>query len=164
VPFDEFFAGQVAHLPLSLEIPAQYVFAKGLRVPFSYTYWMQQSEIAVAAKSQDLPTKTGYIYGKISLDVGYDRLSDRFTGEDGMQTKLNQSGLDLLEMKRVTVGIYPILSVVSRARSTGNIVCAMYVGTLIDTNVLYIAYRPPENNLTRGSEIWRHILESMTFG
>src|SRR4051812_12938098 len=73
VSFDEFFAGEVVSIPLTLEIPAQYVRAKGLKVQPTYSYWMRPDEVASAAKTTNLPAKSGYIYGKLSLNEAFDR-------------------------------------------------------------------------------------------
>lgn len=70
VCIDEFFAGQLQPLPLKLDIPKEYVHAKGLEVGETYTYWMLPQAIKPAADTGDLPG-TGYVWGKISLDVGY---------------------------------------------------------------------------------------------
>lgn len=70
VSIDEFFAGQLQPLPLKLDIPKVYVHAKDLEVDESYTYWMLPQAIKPAADTGDLPS-TGYVWGKISLDVGY---------------------------------------------------------------------------------------------
>ncbi|MBI5767178.1 MAG: hypothetical protein HZA93_05235 [Verrucomicrobia bacterium] len=160
VTFDEFFAKQVVSLPLSFEIPAQYVHATGLTVPSTYSYWMKRDEIAKAARTQDLPGKTGFVYGKLSLDVGFDQTRGRFTIEDDFESKAAQSGLEILSRRKLEIKGHAILDYMTRARN-GNIVCSLYIATRIETNALYIAYRPPGNDLTHAKEVWNRMVGSV---
>ena len=158
--FDEFFARQVVSLPLSLEIPVQYVHAQGLAAPATYSYWMQANEVAAAAKSQDLPSKTGYIYGKLSLDVGFDRTSGRFTIEPGFEAQAAQNGMEIIEHKRFQAVGRPVLAYMLRAKN-GNLVCSMYIATGIDSNAVYIAYRPPMNDVATTRVVWSRLVGSL---
>lgn len=84
--FDQFFDGQLEPIKLSLEIPAQYVHAEGLGVPDdSYSYWMEGREVAGVKETMALPSKTGYIYGKLSMEVGFDQKTNRFTNEEDLE-------------------------------------------------------------------------------
>jgi hypothetical protein len=160
VSFDEFFAGQVVSLPLSLEIPAQYVHAHGLKIPPTYSYWMKETEVAAAAKTQDLPAKTGYIYGKLSTNEAFDRQKGKFTSENEIEAQIGQASMELIEKKRIEVRGFPMFSYIVRANN-GNVVCSLFVATLVDTNVLYFGYRPPNNDLRTAKEVWAHILGSI---
>lgn len=160
VTFDAFFAGQVASLPLSLEIPAEYVPAKGLQVPPTYSYWMRPEEVAKVAKSQNLPAKTGYIYGKLSTNEAFDRKEEKFTLEKSLEAELAQADMKLIEKKRFEVSGFPILAYIVKAKN-GNVVCSLFVATMIDTNVLYFGYRPPNNDLLLAQKTWGRILGSI---
>ncbi len=161
VSFDEFFAGSVSSIPLSIEIPSQYVYAAPVsdRVT-TYSYWMRVDEVAGVAKSKDLPAKTGYIYGKLSPNEAYDRERGKFMSEDQVEAQLAQAGVELIERKRFEAKGYPVFAYIVRAKN-GTVVCSLFVGTLIDTNVLYFGYRPPKNDLKVGRQIWAHILDSL---
>jgi hypothetical protein len=160
VTFDEFFAGQVASIPLSLDIPAQYVHAQGLKIPFSYSYWMRSEEVAAAAKSQDLPKKTGYIYGKLTPNEGFDKKHGKFTSEDQVESQMAQAGMKLIEKKRFDANGFPVFSYLMQGKD-GTIVGSAFVATMIDTNVLYFGYRPPNNDLKVAKKVWQRLLESL---
>lgn len=143
VELREFFADKVVPLPLSMEIPAEYRYAPGLPVPLDYAYWMRASDVQ-AAKQGNLPAGNGFIYGKISLDVGYDAQRDSF-GEESLASELGAAGMQLRNKKRHRVGAFPVLDMEIVAPG-GKLVCARYIATLVSTNVLYIAYRPAGND------------------
>lgn len=160
VTLDRFFAGQTASMPLSLEIPAAYVHAEGLEIPDTYSYWMQEQDVAAVVKTQDLPARSGYIYGKVSLDVGFDKTTGKFTSEDKFEADMAEAGMKVMEKKRFDVKGYPVLASILKAKD-GTIVCSMYLGMLIETNALYFGYIPPRNNLATGRAVWNHLLESI---
>lgn len=160
VTFDEFFAKQVVSLPLSLEIPAQYVHAEGLVVPPTYSYWMKANEVKAAAKSQDLPAKTGYIYGKLSPNEGFDQKTGKFTSEDQAEAQAAQMGMELIGKQRIEVNGFPAFSYIVRVKN-GAVVCSLFVATLVESNVLFISYRPPNNDLRLAKEVWSHLLASL---
>lgn len=161
VTFDEFFAGSVASIPLSLDIPSQYSYAEAVsNRATTYSYWMRADEVARAVKTQDLPSKTGYIYGKLTPNEAYDRSTRKFTTEDQLEAQAAQAGLEVLERKRFEAKGYPVFAYIVKAKN-GTVVCSMFVGTLIDTNVLYFGYRPPKNDLKIGRAVWSHLLDSL---
>jgi hypothetical protein len=43
----------------------------------------------------------------------------------------------------------------------GKVICQMYVGTLISSNAIFISYRPPNNDLKVGVEVWGKVLEAL---
>jgi hypothetical protein len=160
VSFDEFFDRQVVSLPLSLEIPSQYEHAKGLKISPTYSYWMQAGEVAHAAKSQDLPAKTGYIYGKLTPNEGFDRKKKKFTSEDEVDAQIAKTGMTLIEKKCLEAKGFPLFSYIVEAKN-GTVICSLFVATLVDTNVLYIGYRPPNNDLRTAKKVWTRLLTSL---
>jgi hypothetical protein len=143
VELREFFAEKVIPLPLSMEIPGEYAYARDLPVPLDYAYWMRASDVQ-AARQGTLPAGNGFIYGKISLDVGYDVARDSF-GEESLESEMSAAGMQLHKKKRHRVGAFPVLDLEIVAPG-GTRVCARYIATLVSTNVLYIAYRPAGND------------------
>lgn len=160
VSLDEFFDGKIVSLPLSFEIPAQYFNAKSLEAGITYSYWMLPNEVAKVLESGDLPKKTGYIYGKISTDEGYDQKTGKFTSEENFRKILAESGLSLVESKRFDMKGYPILAFMVKTEE-GNMIYSMYVATKIDTNVAYISYTAPSGDAVLGKAVWKHIVESL---
>ena len=161
VTFDEFFAGSIASIPLSLDIPSQYSYAEAAsNRATTYSYWMRADEVARAVKTQDLPSKTGYIYGKLTPNEAYDRSAGKFTSEDQLEAQAAQTGMEVIERKRFEARGYPVFAYIIKTKN-GTVVCSIFVGTLIDTNVLYFGYRPPKNDLKVGLAIWSHILDSL---
>lgn len=143
VPLDQFYAGKISTMPLSIELPSEYDYADQLKVPVTYAYWMRRQDMGRAAQGS-LPSGNGYIYGKVSLDVGYDAATESF-GEENIEAQLKQAGIEILNKKRYEVAGYPALNMEIRAPN-GSLVCAMYVATLVSSNTLYIGYRPAGND------------------
>lgn len=161
VSFDDFFAKSIVPLPLSIDIPDQYSYAEAVsNRATTYSYWMRADEVAHAVKTQDLPAKTGYIYGKLTPNEAYDRDTGKFTSEDQLEAQAAQAGMEVIERKRFEARGYPVFAYIVKAKN-GTVVCSMFVGTLVDTNVLYFGYRPPRNDLKIGRAIWSHILDSL---
>lgn len=160
VPFDQFFDGQVASLPLALNLPSNYVHADGLDLQATYSYWMHPDEVPGVARTGDLPLKTGYIYGKISTNEGYDQSTGKFTSEDQLDALLAGQGMAVVERQRFQAKGYPVLSHILKTRD-GKVICQMYVGTLISSNAIFIGYRPPNNDLKVGMELWGRILDGL---
>ncbi len=160
VDITKFFGGQVAALPLSLEIPSSYVHAAEIKAPATYAYWMQNKDVAEATRTGTAQAKSGYLYGKISLDEAFDINTGKFSSEDSFETDMAEGGLKVIQKKRFDVSGYPVLSAILQAQD-GTIVCSLFLGTLIDTNVLYFGYRPPMNSLPTGRKVWGHITNSI---
>ena len=156
----EFFAGGIEGIPLSIEIPTQYVHAKGLDVAPHYSYWMRPEDVKAAVETQDLPKKNGYVYGKVSLDMAYDAGKGKFSNEDKFKPEMKKAGFTFLELNRRKVNGYPILSFMAKDKK-GHLVNAMYVAALVDTNVICIAYQSPENDLKTAQSVWKHIVASL---
>ncbi len=160
VSLDEFFAGQIVSIPLSFEIPAQYVHATRLKEPVAYSYWMQSNEVAGVVRSDNLPVKTGYLYGKVSMNVGFDQRKGKFSDEDAFEGQLAKAGMTLVEQKRFEVNGYPVWSLIVRQKD-GKVIYSMYIAMLIESNALYIVYRPPTNDLATGRAAWNRFISSI---
>jgi|LakMenE18May11ns_1017448.scaffolds.fasta_scaffold9837399_2 hypothetical protein len=160
VSFSQFFDGQIVSIPLALNLPSNYVHANGLELQETYSYWMNQDEIPKAARTGDLPSKTGYIYGKVSMNAGYNQATGKFTSEDQLDAQFAAQGMTIIERQRFKTKGYPILSHIVRMRD-GKVICQMYVGTLISSNAIFISYRPPNNDLKVGVEVWGKVLEAL---
>jgi len=160
VSFNQFFDGQVVSLPLALNLPSDYVHADGLELQATYSYWMNQGEIPKVARTGDLPSKTGYIYGKVSTNEGYNQATGKFSSEDQLDAQFASQGMTVIERRRFKTKGYPVLSHIVRMRD-GKVVCQMYVGTLISSNAIFISYRPPNNDLKVGVEVWGKVLEAL---
>jgi len=156
VSFDEFFDGQIASLPLALRVPVEYEHASELPADLSYAYWMRPDAVAAALETEDLPTDSGYMYGKISMSEAYDPASGRFSSESVSAEEWAEMGAEILEERRSTLGGYPCLRRI--ARMNGTIVCQLYVGMNIASNAAYVSYRPPANNLDQARALWRNVV------
>ena len=77
VPFHTFMNSSLfANVPLSVLIPAEYQFANLNAAPPTYSYLMTPEGAEAVRKTGDLPVSTGFNFGKISTDVGYDAAMD----------------------------------------------------------------------------------------
>lgn len=165
VSVDEFFAGQLKPLPLKLDIPKEYVHAKDLKVDESYTYWMLPQAIKPAADTGDLPS-TGYLWGKISLDVGYLAEQKKFSHEDGLKAELAAGGHELVAQKRRDAGGYAVIaSIVNYKLEDGSrrLIYSAYIATRIETNCIFLSYSPPSDfSKQQASQVWDRIIDSIS--
>ncbi|MDB6132993.1 MAG: hypothetical protein JWM59_1236 [Verrucomicrobiales bacterium] len=166
VTIDKFFDGQLQPLPLRLSIPANYVHAKGMDVEETYSYWMPPSEVKAAAASGDLPVKTGYIYGKISMSMAWLPDKKKFSGEAGYKESLKEDGITLISERHRDANGYPVWASIASAKSEdGKSIKRLYMAylaTKIETNCIYIAYMPPAKLPEAESDkIWNSIIDSI---
>jgi hypothetical protein len=164
VSIDEFFAGQLQPLPLKLDVPKEYVHADGLKVRGSYTYWMLPKEIKPVAETGDLP-QTGYVWGKISKDIGYLAEQKKFSHEDELKAELAAAGHELMAQKKRDAGGFAIIaSIVSYKLEDGSqrLVYSAYIATNIETNCLFLSYSPPSDfSKEQAAKVWDTIIESI---
>jgi hypothetical protein len=165
VSIDEFFADQLQPLPLKLDVPKAYVQAKGLEVSESYTYWMLPQAIKPAADTGDLP-QTGYVWGKISQDVGYLAEQKKFSHEDGLKAELAAGGHELVTQKKRDVGGFAVIaSTVNYKQEDGSrrLIYSAYIATNIETNCLFLSYSPPSDfSKEQTGKVWDAIIESIS--
>ncbi|WP_395747526.1 hypothetical protein [Prosthecobacter sp.] len=165
VSIDDFFAGQLQPLPLKLDVPKDYVHAKGLEVDEGYTYWMLPKEIKPVAESGDLP-KTGYVWGKISLDVGWLAEQKKFSHEDDLKAQLAAAGHQLAVQKRRDAGGFAVFaSIVNFKLEDGSRrpVYSAYIATNIESNCIYLSYSPPADfSAAQAAKVWDKIVESIS--
>ena len=165
VSIDEFFAGQLQPLPLKLDIPKVYVHAKDLEVDESYTYWMLPQAIKPAADTGDLPS-TGYVWGKISLDVGYLAEQKKFSHEDGLKAELAAAGHELVAQKKRDVGGFAVIASIVNYKlqdGTRRLIYSAYIATNIETNCIFLSYNPPSDfSKDRAAKIWATIIDSIS--
>jgi hypothetical protein len=162
VSFDKFFDGKIASMPLSFEIPSFYVHAAGAPESVGLdTYWMRTNEVENAILTKDLPVKTGYLCGRVTENMAFDKSTGKFTTEeDDYEAQASKAGGSLMEKKRFEVKGHPVFSFIFRDKN-GVVICGMYVAMLIEDNVLFIVYHPPMNDLTTGCTVWNHIVTSL---
>jgi hypothetical protein len=163
VPLDEFMHGQLnVAIKLPVTVPEEYEWAALSGVPASYSYWMRAEDVVGAASSGDLPAEHGYMYGKISLDVGYDRRKKQFVGvEDRSTMEQIRSAFPSVELNRFMYGEYPVLLLTMSDPSSGKAIYAMYVALNEGTNTVYVAFRPPQNSKQTGDYLWSVLKESL---
>lgn len=165
VSIDEFFAGQLQPLPLKLDVPKDYIHAKGLEVGESYSYWMLPQAIKPAADTGDLP-QTGYFWGKISQDMGYFAEQKKFSHEDEFKAELAAAGHELVAQKKRDAGGFAIIaSIVNYKLENGSrrLVYAAYIATNIETNCLFLSYSPPADfSKEQAAKVWDAIIDSIS--
>lgn len=166
VTIDEFFAGQLQPIPLKLKIPKNYVHAKDLEVDETYTYWMQPQEIKPAADSGDLPAKTGYVWGKISQDVGYLKEQKKFSQEDELKAKLAEAGNEIVAQKKRDVGGFAVISTtvgMKQEKGPRRLIFTAYIATNIETNCIFISYSQPSGfSEEQATKVWDTIIDSVS--
>jgi hypothetical protein len=158
--FTKFFDNQIAPIPLSIEIPKNYVHAKKIEAGITQVFWMQPNEVDKVIKTDILPKKTGSIRGQISMSEAYSKDKGKFSSEESLKADLKKVNMTLIETKRFVINGYPVFAYLVKAKN-GTIVGAINVATMIDTNVLFFGYTPPNNDLELGKEVWNHMVSSI---
>ncbi len=156
VRLDAFMQNQLeGEFSLPIPVPAEYEPASLEETQLTYSYWMRPSDVDSVNQTGDLPSDNGYIYGKISLNVGYDQASDTFIGvEDAMAVAQAKQYLSGLKMSRMDACGYPILLLQAKMKAGNKRVYAAYIGVNISTNVVYIALRPKANEKKIGKRFF----------
>lgn len=150
-----------APIALPIPVPSDYEPASTPNAPIGHSYWMRPKDAKKATSTGNLPSKNGYMYGKISLDVGYDKDSDIFVGiEDPGSISRAKSSFSSLAIERCRFEDHPVLLL--KAEISGKLVYAAYVATGIDTNTVYLAIRPEKNSRAVGDQIFNALKGSLS--
>ncbi|MDP1633303.1 MAG: hypothetical protein Q8L69_01315 [Gallionellaceae bacterium] len=156
VPLDEFMQNQLAiKLPIPVPVVEAYQASKLPGAPVGYSYWMRPEDVEAVKTSGDLPSEHGYMYGKITQSVGYDKSKDMFVGaEDPQSLAKAKSYFPTLTLERYQFDGHAILLVKMASADAKKIAYAMYIATNLETNVIYIALRPPRNSEEVGDALF----------
>jgi hypothetical protein len=150
-------------IPVQIPIPVKYRLAQLKAANFGYTYWLRPEDVKAANAAQDLPVKHGWMYAKITTDVGYDQQRNLFIGlEEPESLQAAKRVMKEISMERRQVGNHQIVLLKATAIANNVRVYGMYVATNIDTNVVYIAYRPEKNSKEIGDFVWNKLRESLS--
>jgi hypothetical protein len=163
VTLDAFMQGNVmGGINVPVLIPADFEPAELQKANFGYSYWMKPADVAAANATGDLPGQSGYMYGKISPNVGYDAQRDFFIGlEEPASLAIANTQMKEFKLGRYRYGSYAIALMSFSAGDNKGYVYAMLVATNIDTNVVYIALRPPGDSKEVGEQIWNQLKASL---
>jgi hypothetical protein len=163
IPLDSFMQNSLAvSIPLSIPVPVAYEAATLRGSPVGYSYWMNPQDAKSVEKTGDLPAKNGYMYGKVSLDVGYDKSKDIFIGaEDPQSIEKAKTVFSDVKIERLKVADHAVLLVTMSQKQTGKFAYAMYVATGIDTNTVYVAFRPAGNSGEIGEFVWSALRQKL---
>lgn len=165
VTFDDFFAGQLEPMPLTLKVPKHYEHAEGLEVDLGYTYWMRPDVVAAVKTNGDLPGETGYLWGKVSLDVGFLPDEKKFSHEDSFKAELEAAGHAVLAFRKRDTGGHAVCStVVSMKQEDGTkrLVFMAYVAMNIESNCVMLSYNPPARSSEEAArKTWDAIIDSI---
>lgn len=161
ISIDDFMARGTQPLPLKIRVPLEYEHAD-VELPLTYSVWMPSDEVQGFAETKAFPVKTGWMYGKISLNTAYRYENDSFSGQERLAQEMAKAGLKLLELerKRSTSG-HPLLFVSMLDEKTGVRTYNVYIATLISTNVLFVAYRPANHGESLERTVWEDIKASL---
>ena len=164
VALADFMQRQLSAAPaLPIPVPTEYEAATLPDTPVGYSYWMHPADVAEAAKSGNLPAERGYMYGKISTDIGYDRPNDRFIGlEDPAFLNQAKGVFSSLTVERCIFDGHPVALVTAETAGAGTVVYSAYVPMGVETNTVYLAYRPPANDRAAGDSLFARLRASLS--
>jgi hypothetical protein len=168
VSFDDAMTHQLNRsLPLTLGFPDGYAMLDLDSV--SGVIWGTPDELAEARKTNTVPQRNGYFYGRLTPNTGYDDAKGEFIcGVDCDETDIPKQFSDLgipVKMERARANGIPLLFLEAdtskmKGAATKKIYMA-YIATLVDTNVFLISYRPPSNSDDQGAAVWAYFKKSL---
>ena len=157
VPLLEFMQGDLIQTyPITILVPTEYMpFEFATDAPGKY-FWMRSKDAKKAEEKNELPIKKGFMYGKITMNVGYDASKDLFIGIEDAKTQKEMSHyFDDFSMQRTNANGYPVLLVKMINKELKNPSYLMYIASKVSTNVIVIAYIPPKYSVEKGDYVWR---------
>lgn len=161
VSFDDFMHQSLSvSIPLTLLVPVEYEFAD-IESPVSYSYWMKPEGAKIARETKDLPKATGYMYGKLSLGVGYDIASDTFPGMENFKAKSEAQGFVDVSVSQQKINGHSTLFTQLSLKSNGRKVYGMYVAMNLSTNTIYLSYVPPTDAPNQNECFWEALKASL---
>lgn len=149
--------------PIVIPVPKDYIAVDPEFDKSRYAFWMKPNDAKYFLKTDNFPKYNGHMYGKISTNVGYDQAKDFFIGveEPDAIRKMEEHFSDIA-MERVQVGTHAILLMKMLSKGENRIwIYAMYIATNIATNVLFVAYRPPNNSQMIGDFVWDRLKKEL---
>lgn len=161
VAFDDFMYQSLSvSVPLTLLVPAEYELAK-LEAPVSYSYWMTPDGAKAVGQTHDLPKSTGYMYGKLSLSVGYDATTDSFAGMENFKAEAEAQGFVVVSVSKQKINGHTILFTEVKPKGENRTIYAMYVALNLSTNTAYLAYVPPRSDPDQNECFWKELKEGL---
>jgi len=155
VPFDKFMKGLlIGSVPLGVPVPKGYEPTRFGSESLGYSYWMLPKEASKAERSHKLPVQTGYMYGKLSLDVGYDAQRDLFLNVEDAGEALLSSGIRDVHLERARIGNHALLFMDAVLADGKRKVSSVYVALNVATHVAYLTYVPPKWDRASGDCYW----------
>lgn len=162
VRFDDFMRRSLAvSIPLSIPVPAEYEAAELPKAGIGQYYWMRPSDVAEANRTSDLPSGNGYMYGKVSPDVAYDKDKNLFVGVEDQASLQRMKAAFQVSLERLHAGAHEVLLGTFMEPRSQKRAYFMYVATNIETNVVYVAFRPPANSQEIGDFVWEALRRSV---
>jgi hypothetical protein len=156
VGFGEFTRGSFLYdVPVSFRIPAGYVAVRSRREA-TRTFWATPADSAALAANLVHTMHDGFYAVALTPNVSYDVDTDRFIrgGRDfsTMKAEFEARGFTAVSLKRHRINGYPVLIV--EGETDGRRYSAVYVASLVDTNVVYAYYVHPESMRELDRERW----------
>jgi len=157
VPLLEFMQDDlIQSYPINILVPTAYMaFEFEADAPGKY-FWMRPKDAKKTEEKNDLPIKKGFMYGKITMNVGYDINKDLFMGIEDAETQKEMTAyFDELSVQRAEANGYPVLLVKMINKELKQPSYLMYIATKISTNAVVIAYIPPKYSVEKGDYVWQ---------
>jgi hypothetical protein len=170
IAFDEAMKNQLNRsIPLKLAFPEEYAML-ALYPATQGVIWAMPADLAEIEKAKAAPPAAGIFHGRLTSNVIYDKAKKSFCGpscdESDTATQFKKAGLGDARTERYEVNGIPILLMevdTSAVNGSGrNRVYMAYIGTLIDTKVMLISYRPPSNSNDDGVSVWESFKKALT--
>lgn len=163
IAFDAFMPDRLPRpVALTLRVPGAYRHAAMGEDYEEYAHWMRPADARRARRSGDLPVANGFMYGKVSLDVGYDAERDVFIGAEDIETELRKAGYDGVRTEKIERNGHALLFVEAIERKENKPLYSLFVATGPGTTVVFIAWRPPDNDRRIGDCFWKAFRDTVS--
>jgi len=170
ITLNEFLPDLIVSIPISFEIPKEYVNASG---PYDDPVWLPPDQVKIIQTGNPA---TNYFWGRYFFGgVGYDSSTDKFTNEinDMSDTtslkEYESSGVTVTNVERKNIGAYPVLFVEAEIqvqdpasnKQVARKVNFVDIATLTGTNAVFVIfYSSLPINPAEDFTIWEHFKNS----
>lgn len=163
-PFDKAVEGLLSiRIPLTISLPPGYLVRKTGMGSLRGNLWGEPDDLNLVLKREGeldyFEIQRGVFNVTVSLNVSYDRVSQKFTGEDRMAEDLKNQGVANADVARVQVEGFPLLSITGEALGRHLYIAYVAVGESGET--LKIVYRHPREWTDRDDQAWNTFLHGL---
>lgn len=152
-------------IPVSFAIPAGYLLRSGGPAPSAGCLWGTRADLDRGAAPDGFDFSgilQGVFWARVTLNVGYDAASGRFSGgpgqpESALREEAEEAGARIVRFARVKTAPLPALEMVAEMPD-GRRVYMLYLAMGIEDDVVLINYHPPAQRTAADDRRWQELV------